>query len=366
MRPVPLSVLDSDWDLFQDERLPLALGCPACGSFDLCGGLRNASGAIDCRAFCTCTDPAGCNAVCPRKPKEFIGREKEVGGWSLDNVPRVTRVQHQALPPAVIWLSHSYRRSAPLRAPAVAVPLHALYDHLSGRPRFHSRRDLDRGFAIAPGAALVIDGIGQDFEIEPAWGTGWASGLIDNLVALRPAVVTVPNFSVFLDVTRWDNFHNMKRIALFWAELTAAGIPTALHVNGRMARDFERWSDFVRRRDEVAAISFEFATGAGRASRGGWYAEQLERIQEAAGRPLTLVCRGYRWAERLAGSFQSVTVIDTSVFMKTVFRQECDPTAPGGWRKAECSPPLDELLQMNWDRCVTAGWGHGHRLTEVA
>src|SRR5207249_4165551 len=51
--------------------------------------------------------------------------------------------------------------------------------------------------------------------------------------------------SMFLDVPRWDNLHNMKRIALCWSELVSRGLPTSLHLNARTDRDWERWIEFI-------------------------------------------------------------------------------------------------------------------------
>jgi hypothetical protein len=80
-------------------------------------------------------------------------------------------------------------------------------------------------------------------------------------------LVTAPNYSLILNVPRQDNLHNMKRIALVWAEFMAGGVACALHVNGRTPYDYMRWRDFVAERPEVRHIAFEFGTGAGSSAR---------------------------------------------------------------------------------------------------
>ena len=52
-------------------------------------------------------------------------------------------------------------------------------------------------------------------------------------IPLGVEMVNSPNFSLFTNVTRHDNLHNMKRIALTSAEFMAGGMPCALHVNVR-------------------------------------------------------------------------------------------------------------------------------------
>jgi hypothetical protein len=54
-------------------------------------------------------------------------------------------------------------------------------------------------------------------------------------------MATTPNYSLFVDRPRWDDLHAMKRIAIVHGEFLEAGMPGALHVNGRTDRDFERW-----------------------------------------------------------------------------------------------------------------------------
>ena len=47
--------------------------------------------------------------------------------------------------------------------------------------------------------------------------------IMSTLRDLGIALVSVPNFSLFLNVPRPDNLHSMKRIALGWAEFDGGG-----------------------------------------------------------------------------------------------------------------------------------------------
>ena len=144
----------------------------------------------------------------------------------------------------------------------------------------------------------------------------------------------------------------MKRIALGWAELMAAGLPAALHLNARTDRDYARWMRFVRERPEVEIVAFEFRTGAGVPSRIDWHVDRLCRIADAAGRPLTLVVRGgAQVLRRLKRHFGQVILVETDAFARTLKRRRAEFTEAGRLRWPRISTPkgapIDDLLAHN-------------------
>jgi hypothetical protein len=173
------------------------------------------------------------------------------------------------------------------------------------------------------------------------------------LAAIEPAVVTAPNFSLFLNVPRENDLHNMKRIALCWHELTAAGIPAALHVNARTDHDWSRWAEFIRARSEVTTIAFEFATGARSKARGEWHVKQLVLLRERVGRDLALVLRGEQLMKELTTAYPQIVHINTSPYVKTIKRYQAIQSLDGAlaWRKSMTmiDEPIDGLLQRNVD-----------------
>ena len=148
--------------------------------------------------------------------------------------------------------------------------------------------------------------------------------------------------------------HSMKRIAITHEEFLREGVAAALHVNARTERDWERWTEYILQRSEVTHVAFEFTTGSGWAERMDWHAEQLAELAQNVGRPLHLVVRKIS-DDVLAGlvsAFCQTTVIDTTSFMRTVYRQRAIET-PSGRINWESSPtvanaPVDELLTHNW------------------
>jgi len=241
-----------------------------------------------------------------------------------------------------------------LNAEAVALPLEKLFDHANGRLKFSTKEEVARSFGFDPAASLLISGVGQDRLIEYYWSHRRAAEIPEQLSGLQPALVTVPNYSLFLGVPREDNLYSMKRIAICWSELVKNGVPTALHVNARTDRDWERWTAFIAEREEVRSIAYEFATGPACIERGKWHTEKLVRLASEVGRDLQIILRGgYYYLSHISSAFSEVIFIDTSSFVKTMKRQRLDWSSgeKKHWRSAttEKGEPLDELLQKNAD-----------------
>lgn len=101
-------------------------------------------------------------------------------------------------------------------------------------------------------------------------------------------------------------------------------------------------------------VAFEFQTGAGWAGRIDWQAAQLVHLAKGAGRPLHLLVRaaGADVLPDLITAFGEITVLDTTSFMKAVYRQRGIETASGkiDWETSLTAPnaPVDELLTHNW------------------
>ena len=162
-----------------------------------------------------------------------------------------------------------------------------------------------------------------------------------------------PNYSLFVDQPRWDDLHSIKRIALVHEEFLSEGLPAALHLNARTQKDWERLQEFVAARPEITHVAFEFATGAGWAQRAPWYADKLARLAAGVGHPLHLILRGGgRLLPVLARAFADITLVETSVFMKTQSRQRAFRSAPGvlSWRSSPTQKGefVDALLRENW------------------
>ena len=350
----PLAVVKPrDAALWYDGALPLALGCTLCPDLGLCGGLRIKGGAFDCRALCSCVRRGKkCSGVCRSDHRIFLRRVREIGGFTFDDVPHSTPLPVPALPDYVPIIYNGTSRRARLASDIVALPLLSLFDRASGTGRFDNREEMLTFFRLSPGTRVIVTGVDIDRSLERWWSFGDRPRLISSLHPLGVEMVTSPNFSLFTDVTRYDNLHNMKRIALTWAEFMAGGMPCALHVNARTDTDYGRWSDFVAEREEVSLLAFEFATGTKSPVRSGYHRDQLLALAAHVRRPLHLVLRGgCRHLRELAAAFASVSVLDASPYVKTKYRQRAQFAigAEVTWQPSSTpkGQPLDDLLRHN-------------------
>jgi hypothetical protein len=146
--------------------------------------------------------------------------------------------------------------------------------------------------------------------------------------------------------------HAMKRILLAWTEMAGAGLPVALHVNGRTQHDYSRWADLIADRTEIEILAFEFATGCGRGERIDWHVAQLCALADRVSRPLALVIRGGgRRLPELRRHFAQVSLIETEAFSRTIRRRRAYLTESGRVRWAKNptpkGAPIDDLLAHN-------------------
>jgi hypothetical protein len=337
--------------LWHDDSLRIgSLGCGRCPERAICGGLEIKEPIFDCLDFC-CHKPDACDKVCRNHP-EYAGHVREIAGFGLGNVTRSICLPEPALPCVVPMLFHGSSRQLALTADFVALPLASMFNRRDGSARHVSRESLCTTYGINPKSSIILSGTDVDAPLERWWGFGESKRreLIRTLLRIGVSFTTTPNYSLFIDVPRWDDLHAMKRIALVHEEFQSEGLPAALHVNGRTDTDFRRWTEYLVARPEITHLAYEFTTGTGWAGRQELHATWLGNLAEGVGRPLTLVLRGgIEVLGRLASSFAHVAVIDTTSFFKTMMRKRASLNGRLDWIPAPTNvgAPVDDLLEEN-------------------
>jgi hypothetical protein len=272
-----------------------------------------------------CNKPDTCQWMCRRNP-HFLSQLQEIGGFSLDNIQIDGPALAVApLPPVVPLIYHGYRRAKPLVAPAAAIKLAQLYYRRTGVPRFSSREQLCRRFALLPSVTLVASGVDDDPYIEPWWGIGRPRRLaiIEAMKATGIALVTAPNFSLSVNWPRTGDMAAMKLIARVYEEFVGAGLPATLHTHGRTDTDFAHWARLLQRIEAIDRLSYEFTTGAAYGERRDRHIAWLKGLAGSVARPLHLVVYGDTTVvQELAPAFATVTLIETSSFFKAIHCQE--------------------------------------------
>ncbi|WP_425409308.1 hypothetical protein [Hyphococcus sp.] len=332
--------------------VPMALGCPSCRHFDICGGLSIEEGVLDCLAFC-CGKSESCSLVCRKKAELFAQQVREIDGFEFDNVARTPTVAVNFNDEIVPLVYHGSSRAKALSYGIMALRLADLINFRTGRLRFETRAELCKAFRIEEAATLILTGVDQDHRIEPWWALGEKRlGIIEQLRQIGVALVTAPNFSVFINHPRTDDLHAMKRIALVFAEFQLGGIACALHAHGRTERDFSRWAFFIRERPEIQILSYEFITGSATKARRRFHLEQLAMIAKMAGRDLDIIIRGKPDViPFLRKLFRRVIYIESGTFVKTINRQRAERVGNRNLTWAtmptDMGAPVDALFQHN-------------------
>jgi hypothetical protein len=177
---------------------------------------------------------------------------------------------------------------------------------------------------VRPRIGWILSGTQDDRSVERIWDLGSRlRPILEDMQNAGVVFATTPNFSLYCDVPRHDNLHAMKRIAWIWHHLQQAGIPTALHINGRTNHDFVRWAEFAKQRPSVQSIAFEFGTGALPLADRARYVERLKVFAAMVKRPMSLVLRGSAdVVADLRGSFSQVTLLDSTAYQRAVHRRE--------------------------------------------
>ena len=244
-----------------------ALGCHVCLDRPICGGIHPRVAYYDCLQLC-CGTPGECDRVCRNNP-DFVNRVREVGRFDLKSVPRSNILESPSLPNVVPVIYHHAKCMLPIRSSFVALPLSCMFERRTGRPRFTTQDELYEKFGIYPDMKVMLTGTDRDGPLERWWSLGedLRRTIIRAIKASGVALVTSPNYSLFVDRPRWDDLHSIKRIAITHAEFLSEGLPAALHVNGRMEHDFRRWTSYISDRPEISHIAYEFTTGTARADR---------------------------------------------------------------------------------------------------
>lgn len=332
---------------------PMSLGCASCLQKELCGGLHIKHPPFDCLDFC-CRKPESCDIVCRLNPSEYIKRQREVGGFALNNISRTQAVPINPLPYVIPVIFDPYSSIKEVDEPIVCLSLYAFLDRRKGVCKFQGFHEIIEKYHIGPQTRLLLTGTAIDTPLERWWGHGRKRiDVIQELRQIGVEMVTTPNFSLFVDRPRLDDLYSMKRIAITHEEFQRLGIRAALHVNARTVRDWERWAEYIASRAEIQDIAFEFATGGRGCDRSEWYVQQLCELATTVGHKLHLTVRTGRVTllNKLGTVFHGVTVLDTNSYMKTVKRQKATIGDTGKliWSSCPTSPDttLDGLLRNN-------------------
>jgi len=340
----------------------VAADCVNCLHLADCGGIEpdlNLFNPNCVQAYCC--NPSGdkaiaaeCDDVCPNNPK-YLALLREVGGnlW-FDGLPTISQSAVE-LPRFVPVVYRRYVRKVMVKWPVVALDTYQVVrlDNDKMGTVGDCPASLRQEFGLSPDTAVILRGVADDHPLERYWSYRRRDGIPQQLARLGVRLAVGPNFSHFLNVPRHDNLFNRKRQLLCLAEFAEAGLNPVPHLNAAQPGDWRYWGKFLGENPSITVVAVEFETGNRSGGEGQRVVAELARLQQVAGRPLhPLVIGGTQFLERIATEFRAACFVDSTPFMKTVYRRSFVSLGLNGkrrWRKSATSPgeSLDTLLAHN-------------------
>jgi len=327
--------------------------CPTCVFYDRCGGIFNNRPLLNCfEQFC-CSD-GSCDHVCPYKPADFRNRMHEIGGLRFDDIPPLHQ-SPMALPAYVPMIHHASRRVKDLNSDMVALDPYLVFRSRNGAYRsvVEDNAALHRHFKIVPNAPIIFRGTAEDRYLEQFWSHRKSDRVVEQIASLGVSLFIGPNYSQFLDVPRTDGLFNRKRQLLCLSELSQVGISVAPHLSALMPPDWTFWTDFLRSNEQIRNVAVNFQTGNKSCIEGTKVIDRVKKIQDAVGRPLTLILiGGAQFVQYAARQLGPTVLIDSEPFVKAhrrrLFRPEGDKRQ---WQEtwSLLRQPIDAILQENVD-----------------
>ncbi len=330
------------------------VGCSDCVWREPCGrrdGQQNLFGCFD-----ACLTPDFCiGLACPCQGDAYLKLVGDIGGFDARPWKHVQGPTLD-LPRYIPIIRHGKKRRYAFDRATVGISIRDLLPRRSPErylPIATSAKALRDHFRLRPDARVVVSSVAPDEEIEDFWSYRNVTNVIAHLAELDIAAMTTPNFSFATNVPRTHTLYSRKRIVIVAEELSAAGIPTILHVNAENDADWDFWGDVLAGFPSIRHVVKECQTGNRKHRHGLWAVAQIDRMQDRLGRSLhPIIVGGAQYVTTLAQRFAAYTVMDSHPFMTAAHRQELIPWGDQLRKNRRRAATIDELLERNERRYV--------------
>ena len=295
------------------ESPSIGLGCQRCAFLSVCGGT---TAGFDCLTEC-CNSPRTCRIACP-KSLQLGALIADGGGWDRTNA-EVRQNRVPTLPLYIPMIQHPYGRLREIAEPLVAIPLKSVVAILRHIPGITSE-EFRRAFLISKTAKVIVVSVAKDPFLEGFWRNMGAENFPNRLQKLDLEHITSPNFSFSQNLPRTESLTNRSRIVKSSEQLSAAGLSVIPHLNATNANDWMFWTSFLREHREISVVAKEFQTGLKIKEVARHHVQRLDILQNDIGRKLTVLAIGGRGVIDELSLLSSVSIIDSTPFMKAIKR----------------------------------------------
>ena len=325
--------------------------CKRCYFFDDCGGIETNRPLLTCFDE-HCCNKVSCDWVCPNHRASFAAHYREINGFGTDDIDEI-RHTPVTLPIYIPVVDHRSRRNQTLEWPFVSLNTYRVIrphgdNYLAVANSSHGLRET---FGLSPSTNIILRGVAKDPPLEAYWHYRRSHNAPEQLAALGVTLAVGPNFSHFLNVPRTDNLFNRKRQLVCLQELSRAGLCAVPHLSAVVPADWEFWKTFLDRNPLIYFVAKEFETGNKDPNEGRKAVGELARLQDSIGRRLHPILIGAaQFIADAAVFFDALTVIDSTPFIKAMFRKGFGETQEDGrWYDSYSlkRQAIDSLLTKN-------------------
>ena len=261
-------------------------GCANCILLKQCGGhplpiIRD----LGCVNYADPARPVDTDDMNPLFEDRFWELWDDVDGLENHSIGQLRALEARGLPRYLPLFQNRYlRRSRLLDASVVAL---RFFDIVGKRkdgsyaPRYSTASALRTAYKLRQDTRILLVGVDNDGPLENFWAEHRMHPVCEELADLGLLGVTVPNFSYFTCVPRFQVLRNRKRMLLVAERLSNAGVRVSPHFNANSDGDWQFWLGFLREHPEVETVTMEFQTGARADATVGREAfDQLVALQE--------------------------------------------------------------------------------------
>lgn len=341
-------------------------GCINCKLLKQCGGHPYPIiSAIGCASFTGGT--VHTDDMDPNCEDRFWLLWDDVGGLVDYSVGSLRSINPSGLPRYVPQLQGRHLRPPrPLDADVVALRLFQVVGLRPGGDygvKYTTADELRAAYHLSPRTRVILVGVDEDAPLERFWQHHRAHRICEALAKLG-LEVTIPNYSFFTCVPRFQILRNRKRILLAAERLSQAGVRVAIHLNAITKADWAFWLTFLRQHPEVTTVALEFQTGPlANHAIGQQVFDALDELIDRVSRPLHILLIGaarfYLQARERRWHF---TLIDSKPFMFAQSRRMIEKGRYGGYGlkfvPTQPGSPVYHLFEANlrvYEKMLLAG-----------
>lgn len=343
-------------------------GCVNCKLLKQCGGHPSPIiFSLGCANYTRDKKYTRMDDMNPNDFDRFVELWDDVGGLVNYSIGPVLSMTATGLPRYVPQLQGRHLHPPrPLDTKVVALRLFQVVRKQRGGGyglKYQTAAEVRAAYCLAADTRIILVGVDEDPPLESFWQHHRTHNVCQALGRLG-LEVTIPNYSFFTDVPRFQILRNRKRLLLVAERLSQAGVRVALHINAITKADWAFWIAFLLEHTEVTTVALEFQTGPLANHAVGQKAfDELNELIVRVGRPLHILLVGAaRFYAKARERRWQFTIIDSEPFMFAQHRHILEKQKTGNFarRFVPTTPgaPVYHLFEANlrvYEKALIAG-----------